>query len=270
MQPPFPDHLVIAVVDVLQSIHQLFAALVALQGIRPAAAEDQLLQAAPPQFRQIVPDRLHLKAQEGRAPAREQMKHGGPQGVDIRAPVRLPHISKLLRRRVAPGPQPGCVLLAGVFVFPRSPEVDQGKPAVGTQHDIGGLHVPVDDGRPAAVQVAQHITELTRPFQDLFRRLGPRPLQKVLKTRSLDIVHDDQEAVLLIDDIDNTGQVGMIQALEQVRLGDQPPRDGLCTGSAGLADLLDGPGLVGPLIDGQVDGAHAPAAYHVQYFVFSI
>ena len=120
------------------------------------------------------------------------------------------------------------------------------------------------------MQIAQHITQLLRPLNDLVRVLCAAVLEQALQAFALDIIHDNQEAVITINHIDNAGQMGMVQLFQHLRLCHQALVNRGKVSGAILADLFDCPGFVGALIDGKVDHAHAAVANLAQYFVFSV
>ena len=198
------------------------------------------------------------------------MVQGRAKAVDVRPGVGLAHAAELLRGSIADGAQTGGVRQVLLLVFPGGAEVDEGHVAVGLQHDVGGLHVAVDDGRVLAVQIAQHVTELLRPFDDVLLGLRAELLQGLAQRVALDVVHDDDEGFVRVDDIDDAGEVGVIELFENVGLGHQALLHRLKVQDAVLANFLDGPLLVGLLVHGEIDHAHAALADLVQNFILAV
>ena len=69
------------------------------------------------------------------------------QTVDIRAGIRLTHATELLRGRIAHSAETGGIRKILLLELSGRAEVDEGHVAIRLEHDIGGLHVPVNDGR---------------------------------------------------------------------------------------------------------------------------
>ena len=71
---------------------------------------------------------------------------------------------------------------------------------------------------------------------------------QILKAVTFDVIHNDDEAVILIDHIDDARQVGMVELFEHFRLCHKVLADNSRIISAVLADFFYSPGLVCTLI----------------------
>ena len=86
----------------------------------------------------------------------QQVVHGDAEGIDIRPGIGL-GLTELFRSGIALGTDVGRVRIGLLFIFPGDTEVDQLQRAVRLEHDVGGLHVPVDDRvGPLTVEIGQH------------------------------------------------------------------------------------------------------------------
>ena len=90
----------------------------------------------------------------------KQMIHGGSQTVDIRSGIRLSVSAVLLRRRISLRSQAGGIRHALLLELPGGSEIDQHHLPVRLQHNIGRLHIPVNNGRLSGMKIAQHIAHL--------------------------------------------------------------------------------------------------------------
>ena len=120
------------------------------------------------------------------------------------------------------------------------------------------------------MKVAQHVAELLGPVHHQIHRLRSARVQKVLQASSLDVVHYDDEAVICIYNIYDARQVGVMKFLEHLGLRDQSLAHHLLIVSAVLAHFLNGPRLVGALIQCQVHHAHSAVSDFIQNFIFSV
>ena len=80
------------------------------------------------------------------------------------------------------------------------------------------------------------------------------------KGPSLNKIHHYQQGALPVEYIHNAGKMRVLQPFEHVDLGHKPLLYHLKILAAVLSHLLDGPGLVGPLVDSHVHHAHAALA----------
>ena len=192
------------------------------------------------------------------------------QTVDIRAGIRLTHATELLRGRIAHSAETGGIRKILLLELSGRAEVDEGHVAIRLEHDISGLHVPVNDGRLPGVEVPQHIAQLLGPLNDVLLRLGAVLLQCLVQGIALHVVHDDDERILRIDHVDDTRQIRVAQLLEDIRLRHQTLLHGFKIQYTVLADLLHCPGLVCLLIDGHIYDTHAALSDLVEDLIFSV
>ena len=120
------------------------------------------------------------------------------------------------------------------------------------------------------MEIAEHIADLFAPLDHAFLRLRTPALQDTLEALSLNIIHDDQEAVLRVDHVDNARQVRVAQAFEHIRLDHESLLHGLEIAHAVLPNLLDRPRFIGALIDCKINHAHTAAAYLAQDLILMI
>ena len=203
----------------------------------------------------------------GRIPFGQQLVQRRPQRVDIAAFIGL-DVADHLGRGVAVGAEiDGVALLAG-FEQPHDPEVRDNHPAVAAHHDVGRLHVAVDDragavaagrgGAVVGVDVVKGVCDLDRDVQEpgLAERLGlahhgrqvaasDEFLREVVVAAVLEIVPDGHDVRVV--------EFGQRRGLLHKALL------GLCTlGRVGLRQhLLDDAGRGGGRVMGQVDRPHA-------------
>ena len=192
--------------------------------------------------------------------AREQLVRHDPQRVDVAAEVHVVAARVLgahvLRRaqHVSGGggrvPLLGQVLLGDVEVH----EVGH-PPAV--QHDVGGLHVAMDD--PHVVQGLQAGSDLHRALEGL---LGSEALaggpQERLQVLALEQLHGEVEpALLLVGGVD-PAHVGVPHLAGQLHLRAEPPDHLRPSGEVG-AQHLDRDLVAEHLVARLVDRTHASA-----------
>ena len=134
------------------------------------------------------------------------MVHGDAQRVNIRPGVCL-GLAELLRRGIALGADVGGVALRLLLILAGDTEVDQLQAAILLKHDIGGLHIPVNDGVGLLrMQIVQHLAQVTKPL-DAKGFIDPVPvLDIVLKRNALHIVLDDANGGIILENIHDAGQ----------------------------------------------------------------
>ena len=198
------------------------------------------------------------------------MINSGAEVVDIGSLVRLPLPAVLFRGRVSLRTQRARVLRRTALVLPCDPEVDQHYPAVGTQHDVPRLHVPVYDRRILRVQVFQDVAELQGPADNLRLRLAALAVQLFLQGHSLDVIHDDQVAVIPFDHIDDLRQVWTAELLQDAGLCDRILLDALSVMLSFLPDFFYRPLFSCRLVDRQVYTAHPAVPDLVQDPIFVV
>ena len=107
------------------------------------------------------------------------------------------------------------------------------------------------------MQITEHVAQLLRPLDNVLLTLGAACFERLVQGVALDVIHDDEEASVAVDNIDNTGQIRVIEALQQFRFHDKVLLYDLIILNAVLADLLDRPDLVCFFVDSLIDNAHA-------------
>ena len=113
-----------------------------------------------------------------------------PQAVYVCSGICLGR-PELLWGCVALGTDTGSIAAGFLLVRPGNAEVDQLQHPVRLEHDIGRLHIPVDDGMGRLpVQVVQHITKVQKPLHAPGFLHSGLPVQKRLERDALHIVED--------------------------------------------------------------------------------
>ena len=159
----------------------------------------------------------------------EEGDRGGRQPVHVGGRVRL-LTGGHLGGHVADGPEPA---LAGVRA--RDVEVDEHDAALRGAHDVGGLHVTVDDGRFMPMQVVERVGDLRQVVDHVLER-EPRVallLEHLLEVRAVDPVHDHHVAGAVMGEevaphhrqprvrLDAHEQPGLGEELVPVHVGDR-------------------------------------------------
>ena len=250
----------------LDVVRHLRAVRIPVGGIGLRGARDDALDTR----RELRHDLAHRQYGVGRfrrVLPREQRVHGCPERVHVGPGIGLP-IATVLFRRCEPARSQlngiavrgggGRVVVAHLACDAKVYELDE---TVRLEHDVRGLHVAIDDRRRAAMQVAQGIAELQRPIHHGILCLGTGRCDDVFERAPLDIVHDDVERSLVVDDIDDARNRGMIEALDHVRFGHDSLYDDLALRwILDVADLLRRPLLVQHRVQCEVHRRHAAAA----------
>ena len=192
------------------------------------------------------------------------------EAIYIGSSICLSSTAKLLRCCISSCSQPGSISVVMLLVFSRSTEIDQHNLPVGTQHYVRGLHISVNDRRDAAVQVAEHITELFRPVNDQVNWLRPAGIEKILQASALDIIHYNNKTVVCIYNINNARQVRMVEFLEHFSLCDQSLAHHFLIVSAVLAHFFDRPCFIGTLIKREIHNTHPAVSDLIQNLIFSV
>ena len=198
------------------------------------------------------------------------MIQGCAKAVDIRTGIGLTHTAELLGRSVADGAKAHGIGQILLLELTGSTEVDQRHVAIGLKHDVGGLHITVDNGRSPGVQVAQHVGQLLCPVDNVLLRLGAVFFQCLIQGVALDIVHDDDKGIITVDNVDDTGQIRVLQLLQNVRFRHQTLLNDLEVLNAVFTDFLNRPVLICFFIDSQIDDTHAALSDFTQNSVFSV
>jgi hypothetical protein len=140
-------------------------------------------------------------------------------------------------------------------------KVGQDDPALGTQQDVGRLHVPVH--HPGLVHRAQGAQHAEADLGRLGR--GNRPVlgHRVAQRAERDELHDDAGAVVFLDDVVDGHHVRVMEARRQLRFADGAAAGDLTLGRVELRrpdDLLDGHVPVEQFVARLPDRAHSAPA----------
>src|SRR5215471_16482638 len=102
----------------------------------------------------------------------------------------------------------------------RNTEVNQENMTPGINHDIGRFEIAKNNCRLAAMQVAEYITELLCPIDDLvnWKRATSGLLQVFFYSPTIDEVHHQVGAFIFCKMVVDARQVGMEQVSEQESL----------------------------------------------------
>ena len=208
---------------------------------------------------------------EGALPGRKLVEHGA-EGEEIAPGVeRLP--AGLLRRHVVERPQRG----AGARQLPagnggrrlrvgggrgveegdelRQAEVEDLGLAGAGHEDVGGLDVAVDD--PLGVGRVEPVDDLDGQVQ---QPLHPHraALDEVLERLALEQLHDDERLALVLPDLVNRADVGVVERGRRAGLAKEAVERGAVAGGLGRQEL-QGDGPAEDAVVGPVDDAHAAA-----------
>ena len=256
--------------NMLQRIHELGAVLISVGRIGLTAGRYNFFNTAAGEFRSELPQRKYDKLRICGTVSCQQMVDRRAEAVDIGPSVCLTSSAKLLRCSVASCAQPGRIPVIVLLVFSRRSKVDQHDLSIGAEHYVRRLHVSVDNRRNAAVEISKHIAELLCPVNNCVDRLRTARVEKILQALSFYIVHDNNETVICIYNIDDAGEIGVVKLLEHFCLCNQPLAHHFLIVSAILAHFFDRPGLIGALIERKVHDAHTAVSDFIQYFILSV
>ena len=185
----------------------------------------------------------------------QQMVHGDAQGIDVRPGVGL-GFAELLRGGVAPGADIGGVG-AGVFlILPGDAEVYELQCAIGLEHDVGGLHVPVDDRiRPLIVEVPQNAAEVPEPLEALGLVHLSLLAEQIVQGNALHEVLHNIDSLRRLEDVYNSREHRVLEPFQDVGLRQKVKTDRLV-----LANFFYCPAGVEADMLGKIDSGHAAFA----------
>lgn len=124
------------------------------------------------------------------------------------------------------------------------------------QHDVTGLEVAMDD--VLAVGLVERFADLDRHAVDVGQR--QRPARQPLRERfALDVLHDGVRRALVIADIVQGADVGVVEGGDGAGLALEALQ-GFGTAAEALREDLDGHNAIEPGVAGPVDLAHAAGA----------
>ena len=191
-----------------QRIQKFAAVLIAVIWIFLGTFQNDFLQAGG-KFRIPIPDRIHLIRRLTGIVAGKKMIKSCSQAINVGSGVGLSMTSILLRRCISLGSQTCSIRYTVFFKFPGRTKVDKHNLSIRFQHDIGRLHIPVDNRRLSGMKVRKHIAELFCPFDHIFLALGSIFFHNAFQMTSFYVVHDNKKGSVSIDHIDDAGQVGV-------------------------------------------------------------
>ena len=91
-------------------------------------------------------------------------------------------------------------------------EVDEFNMTITGEHDIAGFHIAEDNGGILAMQIFEHVSELTRPAKDTaFREWSTVALKEFFERRAINKFHDHKVALILREEAGNGWQIGVIE-----------------------------------------------------------
>ena len=67
------------------------------------------------------------------------------------------------------------------------------------------------------MEVSQHIAKLLAPFHHPLKGLSAAMFQQMIQAVSLNVFHDNHEAVVRLNHVENLGEVRMLKALKHIR-----------------------------------------------------
>ena len=144
-----------------------------------------------------------------RPPAGQHLVEDDAERVDVRGRAGL-LAARLLRAEVVDRAEgrPGQRHL-GLGDRPGDPEVGDLHPAVAREHDVAGLHVPMDDA--ARVGGRQGPGDLGGDPGGLARRERTGPPQDRRQVLAVDELHDDERPVLVLTEVVDGDDVGVVE-----------------------------------------------------------
>ena len=121
------------------------------------------------------------------------------------------------------------------------------------------------------MQVVKGLAKLLAPLHHQLLGLGSVGVQQSLQRLAFHKVLDDVDDVAVINNVHDPHDCRVVQLLDHVRLGNGALNHDLVVAVLGfLFDFLDGPGLVQPLVHGQIDLGHTALADELQDFIFIV
>ena len=166
-------------------------------------------------------DRQKMKRRFRRIPSGDQMMQRCSQTVNValRTGFSLVILTSILFRCRITGRSETCgIFYIFYFKFSCRTKIDQCDLTVRPQHNVRWFQVTVHNRLFPRMQVIQHITQLNAPGEHIFNPDRQSGLfhaffQDFIQGFSLDIVHNNQESILIINNIDDTWQIFVIQFL---------------------------------------------------------
>ncbi len=175
---------------------------------------------------------------------------------DVRGRARLlagEHLRRHVRRAPDEHADAGEV---GVGLALRDAEVHELHLAVARDHDVGRLHVAVQQG--VEVDVVEGVGDARAHQGDAVGREGAALAEEAGQVRPVHELRDEVEAVVLLDEIVDLDDRLVAEPGVGAPLAPEALEDLLRPGELDV-ERLDGDGAVEPLLEGLVDDAHAAA-----------
>ena len=120
------------------------------------------------------------------------------------------------------------------------------------------------------MKISENVTQLQCPFNNIIFRLRSGLFQNNIQRSSFNVVHYYNETVLIFDNINDTGKIGMIQFLKSLDLSHKTRTDHVEIHSSVFADFLNSPCLISLLVDSHVNNAHSAMANFTQDLISAV
>ena len=191
---------------------------------------------------------------------RQDGVQGRPHRVDVGPVVDAPGVDPLFGRHVAPRAQHAARVRGVPGVPTQGPpdaEVHHLGGAIEGQHDVAGVHVPVDHA--LGVGVVQGVEDLLQDGGRVAGRDGPPQLDDLLQRPAQNELHDDEQLPVGLTGVVDLRHVGVGQLRRHGRLAKEAPAHRLVDGH-GRGEHLDGALPLLPTVEGPVDRGRRPHA----------
>ena len=198
------------------------------------------------------------------------MVQGRTERIDVCPCIGLSLTTELFRCGISASTEPCRIPIAAALICAGCSKVNDYDVAIRLQHDIGGLHIAVNNRRILSVQIAEYVTQLLRPLNYNVRILRSAVLQHTQQILSLYIVHDYDIAVIVLHNVDDADNVGMIELFQHFNFGYKALVYDHVIRAAVLSDLFNRPCFICPLVKSQINGTHTAMADLLKYFIFSV
>ena len=164
--------------------------------------------------------------------------------------------SILFRSRIALSSQTRGICYTALLKFSCCTKVNKHDFSIWSQHNIGGLHIPVNNRWFSGMKIRQYITKLFCPFNNICLVLGSIFPDNTFQMTSFYVVHDNQEASVSVNDIDNAWQVWVIQFFQQISFHYKALFYHLKILNTVFSYLFNRPLFIGSFIHGKVNHTH--------------
>ena len=151
----------------------------------------------------------------------KQMVHCCPKTVYICSGISLSMTAILFRCRISLSSKTCRILNTLSLILPCSTKIKQYNVTIRLKHYIGRLHIPVYDCRMSGMKIPKHTTQLLCPVNHAFLRLRTIFINNVLQCLSFYEVHYNKEAVLSVNNINDTWKMRVIKPLKHISLNNK-------------------------------------------------